>query len=85
MGVYHVRVTQKRRTGQSRRNAQRGEGVHAAPFRRIHSPSRGAHCRPLDPRLASLRSGMVVILENPKLRALDTTAVMGDTFSLLMF
>ena len=49
---------------------QRAAGIHASTSRRIHSPSRGAHCRPLDPRLASLRSGVVVIPENPVTRAL---------------
>jgi len=51
-------------------NTQGGAGIHAGTFRRIHSPTRGAHCRPLDPRLASLRSGAAIILENPKIRAL---------------
>ena len=41
---------------QKRRNAQSGEGIPVRTFRRILSPTRGAHCRPLDPRLASLRS-----------------------------
>jgi len=49
---------------------QRDAGIRARTFRRIHSPTRGAHCRPLNPRLASLHSGVVMILKNPKIRAL---------------
>ena len=70
MGVYHVRVTQNE--GPTKR-----EGTHRAArasmpehFGGSIPPTRGAHCRPLDPRLASLRSGVVMILENPKIRAL---------------
>lgn len=40
------------------------------PFGGSIPPTRGAHCRPLDPRLASLRSGVVMILKNPEMRAL---------------
>ncbi len=40
------------------------------PRGRSHSSTRGAHCRPLDSRLASLRPGVVVILKSAKIRTL---------------
>ena len=61
--------------GPQARPARMGDYDCAIARERIRHPCRGisanpfadqcAHCRPLDPRLASLRSGVVVILKNP--------------------
>ena len=45
-------------------------------FRPVHWPTRGAHCRPLDPRLASSLLKFLHKCKSRK-RGLDTSAVMG--------
>ena len=58
----------------------RRPGIHAEAFRQIRLPTRALIAAP-GPRLASLRSGVVVTWKNPEIGALDTTAVMGVPFS----
>ena len=48
-------------------------------FRPVHWPTRGAHCRPLDPRLASSLLKFLHKCKSRK-RGLDTSAVMGAIF-----
>ncbi len=47
-------------------SVQRDAGILPQHFGGFIPPTRCAHCRPLAPRPVSLRSGVVVILENPK-------------------
>ena len=79
--VFGRTLTEKRRSDQRQESAQRGAGVDAETFRRIRSPTREAHCRPLDPRLASLRSRVVVIPENPKTGALTQRRLWVSPFA----
>ena len=74
-----LRQTMERRKRMERTTRRRHPCQHisANPF-----ADQGCHCRPLAPRLASLRSGVVMILENPKIRALTRGRLWVSPFHL---